>query len=398
MTTKISNPASPVIPYGRQSINDDDIQSVVDVLKTSWITQGPKVAEFEKAIANYCGAKYAVAVSNGTAGLHLACLAAGLKAGDEAVTTPMTFVATANAISYTGARPVFADIQYHTVNINPAEIEQRISKRSRAILPVHFAGLPVDLTEINQIAKKHKLLVIEDACHAFGASYQGRKIGSCDYSDMTVFSFHPVKAFTTGEGGCITTNNPKLYKRLKSLANHGIYRDEAIQKKSGGWAYELRDLGYNFRLTDLQCALGISQLNRVDRFIENRRAIADRYIQAFSNLNGQVLLPQLNFEDRESAWHLFLFRIQSPKAGVLRRKIYETLKADGIYSQIHYIPVTQQPFYRKLMKSKKQSCPNAEKYYSETLSLPLYPDLSDEDIQRVIETTSQAVRDVFKKA
>lgn len=398
MTAKISNPALPVIPYGRQSINEEDIQSVVDVLKTPWITQGPKVAEFEKAIADYCGTQYAVAVSNGTAGLHLACLAAGLMPGDEAITTPMTFVATANAITYTGARPVFADIQYCSVNIDPAEIEKKISKRTRAILPVHFAGLPVDLSEIFAMAKKHNFFVIEDACHAFGASYRGRKIGSCDYSDMTVFSFHPVKAFTTGEGGCITTNNAKLYKRLKSLANHGLYRDEAMQKKSGAWIYELRDLGYNFRLTDLQCALGLSQLKRVDQFIESRRAVAARYIEAFSHQNGQVLLPKFNFKDRESAWHLFLFRVQSPKASVLRCQIYEKLKANGIFSQIHYIPVTRQPFYRKLFKGKKISCPNAEKYYAETLSLPLYPDLSNDDINRVIGMTLEAVREVFKRS
>ncbi len=381
------------IPYGRQLIDETDIEEVVKVLKTNWISQGPKIREFEDAFAKYCGAKYAVAVSSGTAALHLAAKVAGLRPGLEAITTPITFLATANAIVFTGATPVFADIQYETVNIDPSEIKKLIQKKTKAILPVHFAGLPADMEEIHDIAQRHDLKVIEDACHALGAEYQGKRVGSCQYSDMTVFSFHPVKHITTGEGGCITTNNKKYYEQLLSLRNHGIHRTDAMKQKFGGWFHEMRELGFNYRITDIQCALGLRQLQKMDDFLVRRNEIAGRYDAAFSKLGEKVKLPQVSFPDRKHSWHLYLFRLNLKQCGVSRRFFFEALVSRNILTQIHYIPVSEQPFYQELLPKKSKGCLNAKRYYDEVVSLPMFPALEDDEINYVIDAVETILKE-----
>lgn len=382
------------IPYGRQFVDKQDVASIVSVLESDWITQGPKISEFEEALAEYCGAKYAVAVSSGTAALHLACLVAGLEKSDEVITSPITFLATANSILYTGAKPVFADVDYDTVNIDPESIKDLIGRKTKAILPVHFAGLPADMEEIHKLARERGLVVIEDACHALGSEYQGSKIGSCRYSDMAVFSFHPVKIITTGEGGCVTTNNKKYYERLSTLRHHGIYTDPALQEKLGGWFYQMKELGYNYRITDIQCALGQGQLKKLEHFLDRRQTIAERYNQAFSDLRDKVKLPTSYPTDRSHAWHLYLFRIIMEKAEWYRKKLFEDLHRRGINCQVHYIPVYQQPFYQARVTQGKNSCPRAEKYYKETLSLPIFPGLSEEETGKVIRVIREFFKDV----
>jgi len=380
------------IPYGHQSINNRDINAVIKVLKSDWITQGSCVDLFEKKLAQYCGAKYAVVVSSGTAALHLACLAAGMKKGDEALTSPITFLATSNAVLYTGAKPVFVDVDEDTANIKIEAIKKNITGKTKAILPVHFAGLPCNMREIGAIAKKHRLMVIEDASHAVGAKYKvgGKllKVGSCWHSDMCIFSFHPVKHITTGEGGAITTNNRQLYEKLKALRSHGVYQDEQV-KKRGVWFYEMRDLGFNYRLTDLQCALGISQLTRINKFVSNRKKIAKEYCKAFKGVDGL----QIPFEHKDyiSSWHLFVLKIDFKKFNMTRNALMKKLKKKGVGTQVHYIPVYQQPYYRRL-KLGNRNCPNAEKYYRECLSIPIFPEMSISDVRKVIKTIKQVLK------
>ncbi len=368
-----------IIPYGKQSIDEKDIQAVVDVLRSDWITQGPAVEKFEKDLAAYCGAKYAVAVSNGTAALHIACLAAGLKKGDEAITAPITFLATPNAVLYAGAKPVFADVDPETANIDPKEIVKKINKKTKALLPVHYAGLPCDMERIHKIAKTKALVVIEDACHALGAEYKmGRKtvkIGSCRHSDMAVLSFHPVKHITTGEGGAITTNNKSLYEKLRSLRSHGMYKDKTTLDKVP-WHYEMRELGFNYRITDFQCALGVSQLKKLDRFTDRRRRIAGIYNEAFKD-NDLFALPEEN-KDFRSSWHLYPIRLKD-KYKKDKKFIFAVAKKKGIGLQVHYIPVYNQPYYRGL-GYKKGLCPNAEDFYRREISIPMYPSMTDKDI------------------
>ena len=378
----------PPIPYSRQAIEPQDIEAVCRVLESDFITQGPAIDAFEHAVADYCGAKYAVAVSSGTAALHLAALAAGLKPGDEAITTPITFLATANCILYAGARPVFADIDAATVNLDPEHFERSITKRTRAVLPVDFAGLPASMEKIRHIADRHGLVVIEDASHALGGSYEeGRKgkVGSCRYSDMTIFSFHPVKHITTGEGGCVTTHNKKFYEKLKSLRSHGIDRNERLQKKKGGWYYEMEELGFNYRVTDFQCALGTSQLRKIDQLVAARAALAKNYDRAFAPLSDDLILPAQRIKDERHAWHLYLLRLRHSRGGRERRRLYDFLRQNGVHAQVHYIPIYRQPFYRQLLSGRKIHCPHAERYYEQALSLPLYPGLGKDQQDRVID-------------
>jgi len=378
------------IPYGHQWIDDGDIEAVIKVLKSDWITQGPKIKEFEEKIASYCGAKYAVAVSSGTAALHIASLSCGIKKGDEAITTPITFVASANCVLYCGGKPIFADIQPDTINIDPEKIKNKITKKTKAIIPVDFAGHPCDLKEIYNLAQENNLTVIEDASHALGAEYRGTKIGSCKYSDMTVFSFHPVKIITTGEGGIVTTNNKEYYEKLLLFRNHGITKDSS--KFSNGracsagekWYYEMQELGYNYRITDFQCALGVSQLKKIDKFIQKRREIVQRYNEAFKDIE-EVVTPTERPEVK-SAWHLYVIRIKK----INRRKIFESLRQENIGVQVHYIPVYYQPYYQKF-GYKKGLCPKAEEYYKEAISLPLFPRMTDKEIDRVVERSSNNV-------
>jgi len=375
------------IPYGRQSIDKGDIREVVKVLRSNWITQGPKIQEFENALTKYCDVKYAVAVSSGTAALHLACLTAGLKKGDEAITSPITFLATPNSVLYTGARPVFADIDYDTINIDPKQIEEKITKKTRAVLPVHFVGLPCDMEGIYTIAKKNNLIVIEDACHALGARYEANgkwvKVGSCIHSEMTVLSFHPVKHITTGEGGAILTNDKGFYEKLMILRNHGITRDKRKIKRlnKGNWYYEMQILGFNYRITDIQCALGLSQLKKLDKFLKRRREIADTYNKAFLG-NPYFDLPQ-ETKNSKSAWHLYAIRLKD-KYKNRREEIFTRLKKESVGVQVHYIPVYLHPYYREL-GFKAGLCPNAEDFYQREISIPLYYSLSTSDIKFLIQ-------------
>jgi len=374
------------IPYGRQHIDSEDIKQVVKTLKSDWLTQGPAVDQFEKALAEYCGAKYAVAVSNGTAALHLAMLAAGVAAGDEVVTTPLTFLATANSVLYSGARPVFADIEPHTFNADPEEMEKRITGRTKALAPVHFAGLPCDMPAISKIARKNRLKVIEDACHALGSEYRSGgkwiKVGSCRHSDMAVFSFHPVKHITTGEGGAVTTNSRSLCDRLRRLRAHGVEKTPRMSGEKGAWYYEMTELGYNYRLTDIQCSLGISQLKKLGKFVKRRREIAAMYDRMLCGIDG-VELPEAG-DKRGHAYHLYVLRVDFRRFDTSRKRFFEKMAEKNIFCQVHYMPVPEHPYYRKNVKGcLPKYYPNAMEYYEKAVSIPMFPAMSDADVRRV---------------
>lgn len=390
------------IPYGRQSVDDADIEAVVKVLKSDYLTTGPAVAAFEKKVADYVGAKYAVAVSNGTAALHVACLAAGIGEGDEVITTPITFAASANCVLYCGGTPVFADIDPDTYNISPEELEKKITSRTKAIIPVHYTGQPCDMDAILEIAHKHNLLVVEDGAHALGAVYKGKKIGSI--ADMTCFSFHPVKPVTTGEGGMIVTDNEELYRRLVLYRSHGITRDkdmmqqyeEQLQQSSdpalqeaadmlrgdvidpGGWYYQQLELGYNYRITDISCALGASQMDKLDRFLERRRQIAKKYDEAFADI-PQIKTPWQQ-EGCQSGWHLYMIQTMERS----RREVFDGLRQAGIGVNVHYIPVYRHPYYQRNGYAGVH-CLNAEAFYERAISLPIFPGLTGQQQDYVIE-------------
>lgn len=375
--------------YGKQSIDASDVRAVTEVLKSDYLTQGPKIEEFEKAICRYTGAKYCIAVSNGTAALHLAVLALQIKPGSEGITSPNTFVASSNALVYGGLRPVFADIDERTYNINPEKIKKKLTAKTKLVIPVHFAGQSADMKEIAKIAKAKKLFVIEDASHGIGSYYEdGSRVGSCRYSDLTTFSFHPVKTITTGEGGVITTNDKKLYERLLLLRTHGITKDpKQLSQNPGPWYYEMKDLGFNYRLTDMQCALGISQLKKLSRFAKRRRVIVDHYNKAFSKLEN-ITTPHEK-DGLKSCFHLYVVKIDFSKIKLTRAELMNKLKQAGIGTQVHYIPVHLQPYYRKNFGYKKGDYPVAEKYYQQCLSLPLYPAMTDKEVDYVIVTISK---------
>ena len=389
------------LPYGRQWIDEKDIEEVVKVLKSDWITQGSKVSEFEKELAKYCGAKYAMVFSSGTAALHAAYFVMGIKEGDEIITSPITFLSTANAALFLHARPVFVDIEEDTGNINPDLIEKAITRKTRAIVPVDYGGHPVDLEKIARIAKKHNLAIIEDACHALGAEYRCEsqldrwiKVGSCAHSDMTVFSFHPVKSITTGEGGAVLTNNEEYYKKLVMFRQHGVTKDKAEFKIDlgsipGDWYYEMQLLGYNYRLTDMQCALGISQLKKLDKFIQRRREIAEIYKEAFKDNDFFDLPVERHYA--KSSWHLYPIKLKSKYKGK-KGKIFTKLRKKGLGVQVHYIPIYWQPYYQRL-GYKKGICPYAEEFYRRQISIPLYQSMEREDVEYVIDT----ILKVFKE-
>ena len=355
--------------YGHQSISADDIAAVDEVLRGDYLTCGPAVKAFEQAICAYTGAKYCVAVANATAGLHIAALAAGLGPGDEAITTPITFLSSANCIAFTGAKPVFADIDPATALIDPAEVERRITPRTKALVPVDFAGQSCEMDRIAAVAKEHGLVVIEDAAHAIGSDYRGTKVGSCAYSDMTVFSFHPVKTITAGEGGAVTTNSPELYAKLCALRAHGVHKDGEM---ADTWEYEMCELGYNYRITDFQCALGLSQLRRLEEFKRRRREIVARY-------NAELGLPHLvEREDSCACFHLYPVLVED------RRAFYFRAREAGLRLQVHYIPVHTQPWYRRTFGYGHGDFPKAEAYYARCISLPLYPALDDSDVDEIV--------------
>lgn len=375
------------LPYGRQWIDEKDIEAVVSVLKSNYLTTGPAINEFERRVADYVGVKYAVAFSNGTAALHGACFAAGIDNDDEVITTPLTFAASANCVLYQGGKVVFADINPITYNIDPQEIEKKITKKTKAIIPVDFTGQPVELEKILDIAKKNKLVVIEDAAHALGSIYKDKRIGSI--SDMTMFSFHPVKHITSGEGGMIVTNNKDYYEKLLQFRSHGITRDtEKLQENHGPWYYEMHFLGYNYRMTDIQAALGCSQLNKLEMFIEKRRDIVAKYNKAFQEIN-QITIPCQNSEG-ESSWHLYIIRIHLDELRVGRKEIFETIQKQNIGVNVHYIPVHLLPYYQQL-GYEKGSLPKAEKLYEEIISLPLFPAMTEQDVDNVIKTVKRAI-------
>lgn len=380
------------LPYGRQWIDEDDIEAVIEVLKGSYLTTGPYLAKFEQAVAEYVGAKYAVAFSNGTAALHGACFAAGIGNGDEVITTPMTFAASVNCVIYQGGTPIFSDIDEKTYNIDPNKIEEKISDKTKAIIPVDFTGQPTELDGILEIAKKHNLVVIEDAAHALGAVYKGKKVGSI--SDMTMFSFHPVKHITTGEGGIITTNNREYYDKLLQFRSHGITREkDKLNEFHGPWYYEMQFLGYNYRMTDIQAALGTSQLKKVDKFVELRRKYVAMYNEAFKDID-EIITP-FQHEDGQSSWHLYIIRLKLDKLTASRREIFEALQQQNIGVNVHYIPVHLQPYYQQL-GYKKGICPNAEKLYEEMITLPLFPAMSEKDVHDVIKAVKRTI-DYYKK-
>ncbi|MEL7633406.1 MULTISPECIES: UDP-4-amino-4,6-dideoxy-N-acetyl-beta-L-altrosamine transaminase [Sporomusa] len=375
-----------MIFYGKQNVNQQDIQAVIDVLRSDFLTQGPAIEMFEKRVAEYCGVKYAVAVTNATAALHIACLAAGLKKGDVLWTSPNTFVASANCGRYCGADVDFVDIDNDTYNMSVDTLAEKLAEaqvKPKVVIPVHFSGQSCDMERIYTLSKQYGFIVIEDASHAIGADYQDTKVGSCKYSDMTVFSFHPVKIITTGEGGMVLTNSEELYQKLQLLRSHGITRDESmLQGESDGpWYYQQIDLGFNYRMTDMQAALGYSQMDRLDEFIARRRYLGDRYNEL---LKGLPLTLPYQSSDTNSSWHIYVVRLDLTKVKLSKKDIFARMREKGIMLNLHYIPVHTQPYYQQL-GFKIGDFPNSEQYYKEVFTLPLYYGLTDEQQDEVVK-------------
>lgn len=367
--------------YGHQYIDDADIQAVVDVMKSDYLTCGPKIGELEKKLCEITGAKYAVVCSNGTAALHIACMAAGVGEGDEVITTPITFAASANCALYCGARPVFADIDPETYNIAPASVRECVTKKSRAVVAVDFTGQSVELDELIEICHENNMALIEDGAHVIGTKYKGRANGSI--ADMTTFSFHPVKTVTGGEGGAVLTDSEEYYQKLLLYRSHGITRNEELLEHAsdGPWYYEQIDLGYNYRMTDMQAALIISQLDKLDMFSRRRKEIVARYNEAFSGLKG--IAVQKEIPESDTTRHLYILRLDTEELVIDRKRFFEALAAENVCCNVHYIPTYFFPYYERL-GYRRGICPNAEKLYQEIISLPLYFAMTDEDVESVI--------------
>lgn len=375
-----------MISYGKQSINQEDINSVIDVLQSDFLTQGPIIEDFEKKVAQYCGVKYAVAVCNATAALHIACLAAGIGKGDIVWTVPNTFVASANCALYCGASVDFVDIDNNTYNMSLEELEKKLvnsERKPKIVIPVHFSGQPCEMAKLHFLADKYGFILIEDASHAIGAEYKNSKVGNCEYSDMVVFSFHPVKIITTGEGGMVLTNDENLYEKLLLFRSHGITRKSSLMENTpdGPWYYEQLALGFNYRMTELQAALGTSQMKRLDVFLEKRRALAKRYNDLLKNL--PLKLPNQN-EDTNSSWHLYVVRANFSKLNINKKMLFAKMQEKQVNLNLHYIPVHTQPYYKKLGFTKGDF-PVSEKYYEEVFTLPLYYDLSYEQQDYIVD-------------
>jgi perosamine synthetase len=368
-----------LLPYGRQFVDQKDIDAVIDVLRSDWLTTGPSIVEFEKEFASQVGATHGVAVSSGTAGLHCAVHAAGIGPGDEVITSPITFMATANCIRYQGGKVVFADIDPETLNIDPEKIKECLSPKTKAIIAVDFSGQPADLDAIKDIAKNNNLVFIEDAAHALGATYKNKRVGAV--ADMTTFSLHPVKHITTGEGGLVVTDDPEYAKRLRQFRNHGITQDHFQREKLGTWAYDMEEVGYNYRLAELSSVLGISQLQKLPKLLERRQDIAARYNDAFSE-TPQLSLPAEPF-DSQSASHLYVIKLNLNTLKTDRDEIFQALRAENIGVNVHYIPVPWLAYYQKL-GYKKGSWPVAESMYHRLISLPIWPGMTDDDVGDVV--------------
>ncbi|MBW2097103.1 MAG: UDP-4-amino-4,6-dideoxy-N-acetyl-beta-L-altrosamine transaminase [Deltaproteobacteria bacterium] len=362
------------LPYAHQWIDEHDIQAVVSVLRSDWLTTGPKVEEFEQAFAGYVGARHAVAVSSGTAALHTAMFALGIGHGDEVIVPPITFVATANAVVFQGGTPVFADVEAGTLLMDPQQVQEKITSRTKAIIAVDYAGQSCDYDALHSIAKEHGLALMADACHSLGGQYKGRKVGTL--ADLTVFSFHPVKHITTGEGGMIATDDPELAERMRTFRNHGIDMDHTSRMKQGTWQYEMMELGYNYRITDFQCALGLSQLNKLTSFVQRRREIAEMYDRAFASIKG--INPLHTPPEVMNSYHLYVIRVND------RDQLFGQLREKGIGVNVHYFPVHLQPYYQKTFETREGLCPVAENAYNHILSLPMFPQMNDNDIERVV--------------
>ncbi len=372
------------IPYGQQQIDEQDIAAVVEVLRSPWLTTGPKVAEFEDKLCHYVAADHGVAVNSGTAALHTSLAAIGIKPGDEVIVPAITFVATANAVIYCGGKPVFSDVLPDTLLIDPEQVRKKISSKTKAILAVDYAGQPCDYYKLQEISEEFGLYLIADSCHALGAGYDGKPVGSI--ADITVFSFHPVKHITTGEGGMAVTNNPVIAERMRAFRNHGMVTDHHARRKNGTWHYEIHELGFNYRMSDIQCALGISQLDKATQWVRRRQEIAAVYDAGFSALPG--VSPLTVGPNIEHAYHLYVLTIDKEKPAAKRADLFKGLAKRGIRAAVHYFPVHLQPLYQRRYQTNRGDCPVAEQMYEKIISLPMFPGLSSADIEKVTEAVS----------
>jgi len=377
-----------MLPYGRQSVDEADVEAVASVLQSDWLTTGPKVGEFERSFAAFVAAREAVAVSSGTAALHAATYALGIGPGDEVIVPPMTFAATANCVVFQGGTPVFADVEPDTLLLDAREVEAKITPRTKAIIAVDYAGQPCDYDTLRAVADRNSLSLVADACHALGASYKGRPVGSL--SDLNTFSFHPVKPITSGEGGMVTTDDPGFARRMRIFRNHGVTSDHHQRAQRGSWFYEMVDLGYNYRLTDFQSALGINQLHKLPDWVMRRQAVARRYDAAFAEVSA--VEPLAVRADVSHAYHLYVIRLDLTQLRATRAEIFSALRAEGIGVNVHYIPVHLHPYYRERFRHRAGECPVAEDAYGRLISLPMFHGMTDADVADVI----RAVRKVVK--
>ena len=377
-----------MLPYGKQSIDSDDIGAVVETLKSDFLTTGPKVEEFEQALCAATGAQDAVVCSNGTTALHLACLALGLGPEDAVIVPSVTFLATANAARYCGAEVIFSDVNPDSGLLEASNLEDALAANSdkniRAVFPVHLGGHCVDMKAIETVARKHDIKIIADSCHALGGEYDGKPVGACAHEDMATFSFHPVKTIAMGEGGAVTTNNPEWAKKMRTLRTHGMQKTPKI----GPWSYDMQQIGFNYRASDIHCALGVSQLKKLGQFVKRRSELAELYTSLLKPLGNVILSPEGGYENK-AGWHLYAARIDFETLGLSRGEVMDALLEKGIGSQVHYIPIHTQPYYTDLYG--QQTLSGAETYYNHTLSLPLYPDLKDEDVRYVVDTLKQII-------
>lgn len=386
MKSKVENEKI-LFPYGRHSIDEEDLKAVREVLLSDWLTTGPKVEEFEQKIAKTAGVKFGGAVNSGTAALHAAMHAIDIKPGDEVIVPPITFAATANAVVYQGGIPVFADVDPDTLLIDPKRVEEKITSKTRAVIAVDYAGQMCDYDVLKGITKKHGIFLVSDACHSIGGEYKGSPSGSC--ADITVFSFHPVKHITTGEGGMVVTNAKDLIHRVKIFRNHGISADLHKRRKKASWYYEIEDLGFNYRLTDFQCALGITQLKKLKSRIHKRNLLAKKYDQFFEGIDGIAPLKKQDFISH--AYHLYVIKLDLGHLKKSRKEVFSFLRNEGIGVNVHYIPVHYHPFYKKTFNTFKGMCPIAEDAYERILTLPLFPAMTQEDVKKIFSLVKKAV-------